>query len=51
MRNNGHYDPADSLAFIEGGKKKEKKKKKTRPWSVALVWCQSLYKTETSGWF
>lgn len=24
MRNNGHYDPADSLVFIEGGKKKKK---------------------------
>lgn len=24
MRNNGHYDPADSLLFIEGEKKQHK---------------------------
>ena len=31
-------------------RERERGKKKTRLWSVVLVWCQSLYKTETLGW-
>lgn len=41
MGNTGHYDPEGSLLFRE---------RERELWSVALVWCQSLYKIETRGW-